>query len=341
MNILITGGAGRVGTPLAIYLAERGHTIRVIDNHPAENTEIPSAICDISNLESIRPHLDGIDAIVHLAGIPGPHYSRDEVIFQVNCSGTFNLYQAAEEAGIGRIVSASSINAFGFNYGLRNFPIRALPIDETQAGVTTDPYSFSKLILEQIADYFWQRSGIASACMRFTGVTGRIYSNPPRKPGISRTGDDWTTFRKYCRDRVSDIISLEPEQRQKTVRDLWVDVDRHRGYRPPGEMSRDWWRDHYFMHVITDFWTRVHISDVADAVEQALVRPLQGAEPFFICDSRNILGLETDMLARTFFPGTPLLRPLVGDESIVSIDKARRLLGYEPRCHFGEETVID
>lgn len=338
MNILITGGAGRVGQPLGKFLAARGYNISAIDNHPAENTEFPCAVCDINNIESIRPHLADIDAIVHLAGIPSPSYAPDEVIFQVNCSGTYNIYQAAEEAGIKRIVSASSINAFGFNFGLRNFPIQALPIDETHSGVTTDSYSFSKLMLEQIAEYFWRRSGIVSACMRFTGVTGRIYSDPPRKPGISRTGDDWATFRAYCRDRVLSIISLEPEQRKKTVQDLWEDVDKHRSFRPTEEMSRDWWRNKYFLHVITDFWTRVHISDVGDAVEQALVRPLQGAEAFFICDSRNILGVETDTLAKTFFPETPHLRPLIGDESIVSIDKARRMLGFEPQCHFGEST---
>ena len=92
MNILITGGVGRVGRPLAMYLSERGHNIHVIDNHPAENTEIPSAVCDINDIAAIRPHLKGIDAIIHLAGIPGPFYGREEIIFQVNGKKRFSNY---------------------------------------------------------------------------------------------------------------------------------------------------------------------------------------------------------------------------------------------------------
>ncbi len=59
------------------------------------------------------------------------------------------------------MVSASSINALGFNYGIKSFPIRYLPVDEDHPTFTTDPYSFSKQILEEIGAYYGRREGIS------------------------------------------------------------------------------------------------------------------------------------------------------------------------------------
>ena len=70
-------------------------------------------------------------------------------IFQINAAGSFNVYQAAADAGIKRVVSASSINALGFNFGVKASRIRYLPIDEDHPNVTTDAYSFCKEVLDR------------------------------------------------------------------------------------------------------------------------------------------------------------------------------------------------
>ncbi len=57
------------------------------------------------------------------------------------------------------MVTASSINALGFNFGIKSFPIQYFPLDEAHPSFTTDAYSFSKQIIEEVAAYYWRQGG--------------------------------------------------------------------------------------------------------------------------------------------------------------------------------------
>ena len=171
MKILVTGGTGSVGRSAVERLIQNGHEVKVIGRRidmEIDGGEYQS--CDITDFESIREQVKGMEAVVHLAAIPSPMSHTGQEIFRINCMGSFNVYRAAANEGIKRVVSASSINAFGYNYGMKSFPLKYFPIDEDQIGMTTDPYSFSKQVLEDTADYFWRREGISGICMRLPGV---------------------------------------------------------------------------------------------------------------------------------------------------------------------------
>ncbi len=160
MNILVTGGLGSVGRPLVQLLVQKGYTVKVIGRRPEVEVEtelIPGAgyaSCDINDFSAIRQQVKGMDIVIHLAAIPAPMMATGDEIFRINCSGTFNVYEAAAQEGIRRVVTASSINALGFNFGIKSFPIQYFPLDEAHPSFTTDAYSFSKQIIEEIAAYY-------------------------------------------------------------------------------------------------------------------------------------------------------------------------------------------
>jgi NAD(P)-dependent dehydrogenase (short-subunit alcohol dehydrogenase family) len=171
MNVLVTGGTGTVGRRCVARLVRAGHSVRVIGLD--EGLEIDGAEfrrCDITDYNALREQLKGIDGVVHLAAIPNPAGGTAPAIFHINCTGTFNVYQAAAEEGIKRVVSASSINALGFNFGVKAFQLSYFPIDEKHPQQTTDAYSLSKQMLEETAEYFSRRDGISGVCLRLPAV---------------------------------------------------------------------------------------------------------------------------------------------------------------------------
>ena len=152
MRILLTGGTGEVGRTTTDRLVSRGHDVRVIGRRAGisiDGAEYRS--CDILDYQALKQHTRGCDVVVHLAAIPNPWMGPSEKIYETNCNGTFNVYQAAAEEGIKRIVSASSVNAVGYFWGSKEFELSYLPVDEAHPTYTSDPYSFSKQILEEIA----------------------------------------------------------------------------------------------------------------------------------------------------------------------------------------------
>ncbi|HET6485851.1 MAG TPA: hypothetical protein VFH83_05500, partial [Spirochaetia bacterium] len=81
-----------------------------------------------------------------------------------------------------------------------------------------------------------------------------------------------------------------------------------------------------------DFWAAVDARDSALAIEQALVRDYGGSHALFLTDAHNWTGVPSRALARMFYPEvTTWKRPVEGTETLVSIERARSLLGYEPR----------
>ena len=171
MRVLVTGGTGAVGREATKRLVARGFEVTVIGRRPGMVIEGATyKQCDIVDFAGISKVVKDVDTIVHLAAIPNPGLGTGEEIFLANDTGTFNVYRAAANAGIRRIVSASSINALGYNFGIKRFRLQYFPMDEAHPSFTTDPYSFSKQIMEEIGYYFWRREGISSVFLRLPGV---------------------------------------------------------------------------------------------------------------------------------------------------------------------------
>jgi hypothetical protein len=323
MKVLVTGGAGRVGVSVVERLVRAGYEVTVIGRRAG--LTLPGARyaqCDVTDSAALLYAMRGMNAVVHLAAIPGP-ISRSEEIFRVNCQGTFTLYETAARAGIRRVVTASSINSFGYNFGTHTFPVRALPVDETQPGIATDAYSFSKQVTEQVADYAWRRDGISGVCLRLPFVAPAEFSGKEHVVKHAR----------LCRASFEALMTPGLDRaREKTK--SWVDgFNAWRANRPfeqdgpfPSPKGMD-----PLMFGRTDFWTRIDCRDSAQAVEKSLTAELTGSHVLFVNDSHNYTGVPSLALARLFFPESRLgKRELRGTSTLVSIRAARALIGFEP-----------
>ena len=158
--------------------------------------------CDIVDFDCLTENVKGMEGIVHLAAIPNPGQGTGQDIFHVNCTGTFNVYRAAANAGIHRIVSASSINALGYNFGIKRFQLSYFPMDEEHASFTTDPYSFSKQVMEEIGAYFWRREGVSSVFLRLPGVYEMTEERMERMQ----------QFRAASRQQYQDLIDMDDDR---------------------------------------------------------------------------------------------------------------------------------
>lgn len=339
MHILVTGGLGLVGRPLVDHLLHLHHGVRVLDRGAAipQATEsiLPGAevfIGDTNDFASVRRAVQGIDAVVHLAAIPNPGGGAGHEIFRINCAGTFNVYEAAAQEGIRRVVCASSINALGFNFGIKSFPIQYLPIDEEHPTFTSDPYSFSKGITEEIAAYYWRREGISGVQLRLPGVLAP--SEEFREMVLKFDG--------FTRQAIEKVLQMPLAARQERARQLIAEMERFRAERmhekphPDESPDMDWSPDlndplGWIAFGYTDFWADITTTDSARAFELALLADYQGSHPLFVADAVNMVNMDAEFLASAFFPEAARKRALVGREPLVSCDKARQLIGFEPR----------
>lgn len=173
MKLLITGGAGFVGTNLIAHLRDvGGYDITVIDNESLGRRENIAAFDvrfvrgDIRDIEALRSVARGQDAIVHLAAdtrvmdsIEDPRFN-----FENNVVATFNLLQVAREAGVGRIVNASTGGAI-----LGEAPA---PVHEEMVARPLAPYGASKLAVEGYLNAFGATYGLKTCSLRFSNIYG-------------------------------------------------------------------------------------------------------------------------------------------------------------------------
>ena len=325
MKILVTGGMGEIGKPTVQWLAARGHAVRVLDLRVPE--PIPGVDCregDVTDLEALRAALDGIEGVVHLAAYRHPSMASNSEMFRVNALGTMNVFHAAAEAGIRRVVCASSINALGYNFGIKFPPgqLQYFPIDEAHPTFTTDAYSFSKHVIEDIGAYFWRREGIVSVCLRFPAV----YDLNAPGPSILME------FVDACYKQTTEVLALPEPARAARVREIVADFERRAA-------SREWeakfdlsFPDGAVMFGRSNFWTSLDVRDAAQAIEKSLLRDIEGSHAIYVTDTHNFVGLPSRELAAVFFPEvTTWKRPVEGTEALVSIERARALIGFEPR----------
>ena len=127
MDVLITGAHGRVGTAILDRLGgDERYDFTLLDVEKGDREGTTSVVADVSDYDSIRPHFDGQDAVVHLALLPGTGGSGSRELGWTdglggNLKGINNVYEAAVDAGLDSIVFASSNHAVGM-VEVRNAP---------------------------------------------------------------------------------------------------------------------------------------------------------------------------------------------------------------------------
>lgn len=333
MKVLVTGGIGVVGKSVLERLVQNGFEVRVVDRKAEFEMEgIDYQVADITNFDQLREQMRGCEAVVHLAAIANPMFVPPHELFHVNVQGTYNVYEAAAEEGIKRIVQASSINAFGCFWGNRDIFPDYFPIDEAHPTGTTDVYSFSKEVVEDIGEYYWRRKGITSISLRFPGVWSRTRIS----------SEDDKAHRQQVRAAI-DEFAAEPEAKRKerlaAVRKAAVEFRSAGNMEYPAAqqgLGRGGYSDDPIWPVYTfdrfNFWAYVDERDSAQSIEKGLTADYEGHHPLFINAKENALDYDSTTLVKLFFPETQQWkRPLHGTESLVSIDKAKELIGFDPQ----------
>jgi nucleoside-diphosphate-sugar epimerase len=330
MRILVTGGTGRVGQTAVSHLLSCGHEVKIIGlDEDFELAGSTYARCDIDDYENLCAHVRDADGIVHLAAIPYPGGGTPEEIFHVNCTGTFNVYQAAAAAGIKRVVSASSINALGFNFGTVHFDIEYFPIDEDHRALTPDAYSFSKQILEETADYFWRRERISGVQLRFPFVY------------IHDDTGHFGEMRAHVMQTYSELMQMAPTEQKKAVEEFWQHFSKmrqERSFEKPWEerkkereqSAEEPQRRMYFG--VSDFWSTIDARNAAIAIEKGLSSDYEGSHPLFVCDANNSTGIASEVLAQRFYSQVQMRKKSMEDtQSLLSFARAQELIGYAPQ----------
>ncbi|MBM2809794.1 MAG: NAD-dependent epimerase/dehydratase, partial [Chloroflexi bacterium] len=160
MKVVVTGGVGKIGQWVVKELttnSEQSHEVVVFDRVPGpqqgpfQQGPVRYLMGDTLDLGQVMGVLAGADAVIHLAALPAPGFTTNDVTFRTNVQGTFNVHEAAWRLGIRRVVSASSTAALGWVYRERDFLPNYLPLDEDHPLAPQDAYGLSKQTVEGIA----------------------------------------------------------------------------------------------------------------------------------------------------------------------------------------------
>ncbi|MBX3283157.1 MAG: SDR family oxidoreductase [Acidobacteria bacterium] len=188
-TVLVTGGAGFIGSNLADRLLSEGARVRILDNFATGFQENLDEIAgdfefiegDVADPEVVAAAVEGVEMIFHEAALPSvPRSVEDPVSTHQACvEGTFNLLLAARSAGVRKFIYAASSSAYGDQ--------PTLPKAETMAPAPMSPYAVAKLTGEYYASAFYRVYGLETASLRYFNVFGpRQNPSSPYSGVISR-----------------------------------------------------------------------------------------------------------------------------------------------------------
>ncbi len=170
-NILITGGAGFIGSHLVDALIKEGNKVVIIDNLSTGRKENlnPKAKfykCDIRDLKKIKPLFKEIDYVFHVAAQPRIQPSIKDPISsnENNLVGTLNVLLAARDAGVKKVIYSASSSVYGNQ--------KELPLKETMKVHPKNPYALQKYVSELYCRLFYELYGLPSVCLRYFNVYG-------------------------------------------------------------------------------------------------------------------------------------------------------------------------
>ncbi len=152
MKAVVTGGTGFVGSALVRVLLDAGHSVRVLHRTTSkldalQGLDYETAIGDVTDLESMQAAFAGCDWVFHVAAVADYWRADKDWMFEVNVEGTRRVLQAAESAGVQRVIFTSSAAAIGLA------PAAETPSDEnTPFNLPPEqfPYGYSKVLAEEI-----------------------------------------------------------------------------------------------------------------------------------------------------------------------------------------------
>lgn len=275
-NVLVTGGSGKLGKFVVRHLTEAGWSVTSVDRVPHPDPTVSNTVVDLLDSGSVMDLMTGanerhdkLDAVVHLAAIPAPGLQSDKATINNNFNSTLNVFMAARNAGIKKVVFASSETVLGLPF---DAPPPYVPVDEEYEPRPESFYSLSKVLEERLASELcrWDPE-LSMSGLRFSNVI-----DPIEYPGFEDFQDD--------------------------------------------AMKRKW-----------NLWGYIDARDGALAVERALGYQTPGFEPFIIASPDSVMRMTNKELLEDVFPDVALKREISEHETLLGIEKARRLLGFDPK----------
>ncbi|MDQ1720184.1 MAG: hypothetical protein QOE89_4137 [Pseudonocardiales bacterium] len=274
-RVAVTGSSGKLGRHVVRHLLERDWDVVAIDSAPSPNPGVTSSRIDLTDfgqtleaLTGIDDRHDGVDAVVHLAAIPAPGLRSNSATFHNNMNATYNVFAAAQRAGIKNVVWASSETVLGLPF---DEPPPYVPVDEEYPPRPNSTYSLVKTMEEEMARQFcrWDPE-LKMIGLRFSNVMD---------------AEDYRDFPSFDHDA----------------------------------QLRKW-----------NLWAYIDGRDGAQAVRKALEHQAAGTDVFIIANADGVMTRPNSELLAEVFPDVAVKRDVGPNETLLSIDKARRVLGYEP-----------
>jgi UDP-N-acetylglucosamine 4-epimerase len=303
MKVLVTGGAGFIGSNLCEHLLKEGHTVRCLDNFSTGKIEnllplleaypdrFKLVVGDIRNLEDCRKAVEGMEYVLHEAALGSvPRSIKDPVTTnEVNISGFLHMLVAVRDAGVRRFVFAASSSTYGDS--------TSLPKVEEVIGRPLSPYAVTKYVNELYADVFARTYGMEYIGLRYFNVFGR------RQDPFGAYAAVIPLFVKKLMAHESPTINGD------------------------GEYSRDF----TYIDNVIQMNMRALTTTCPEAVNQIYNTAF---------GERTTLNQLVDFLKEAlaaYDPAIALIEPVYGPNragdiphSLACVDKARRLLGYAP-----------
>lgn len=304
MRILVTGGAGYIGSHVVLALLEAGHEPITLDNLSKGHEEAVLGgkfiQADITDGGAVQQILDreGIEAVIHLAAesLVGESVVHPEKYFRTNIYGSMTLLEAMRAGGVRYLVFSSTAAVYGE-------PER-IPIPEDHPTAPTNPYGFTKLTVEQMMAWYERAHGLRYVSLRYFNAAG---SEPE-----GRIGEDHKPETHLIPVVLQAALGLRPE-----VEIFGMDYPT-----PDGTCIRDY----------------IHVMDLAEAHVLALKALMEGAPSGIynlgngqgysnqevIAAARRVTGRKIPARSGPRRPGDPAVL-------VASSDRIQRELGWRPR----------
>lgn len=176
-TVCVTGAGGMTGAATVLRLLADGYTVVGADIAPLPATlpphwsvpEFQYVVCDLTDYGDTVDVLRDVDAVVHLANVPAPGLRPAARTINVNSAMNANVFLAAAQLGLERVVWSSSETTLGLNFDTLN-PPRYLPVDEAHSPYPRSTYALSKVLAETTARHVSDWSGIPFVGLRLSNV---------------------------------------------------------------------------------------------------------------------------------------------------------------------------
>ena len=275
-TVAVTGGSGRLGRAVVAALIEDGWTVVNFDRVPSPDSRARFIRTDLTDYGQVVEALSGIDevhrgvnAVVHLAAIPGATFAPNVATFDNNLVSTFHVFQAAKLFKINNLVWASSETLLGYPF---NNPPAYVPLDDDVPPTPEVVYALAKDLEEEMARQYCR----------------------------------WNPDQKMIGLRFSNV--MDPAQ--------YADFPSFE----EDPVSRK-----------SNLWSYIDVRDGAQAVIRALAYDKSGFDNFVIANADTVMSRPSTELMAEFFPEVEFRGTVEGTESLINIEKARRVLGWAPQ----------